>query len=433
MPQNNLRIIYDNAIDRATTLTADTTAGTMGPTALQRDGKSDVHRTTQRSVAYRATWTAGELLGGVFITPCNYSDTATMRTRASKESAATNLALYSEDFTNAAWTKTSITVTANSSVAPDGNTTADHVVFSGSGQTLTQSTALGTGVICSSSFWVKGTSGQTIQVGAGGVDQLFSLNGSWQRLVNANRTSVNSTITLNTNGGATARDLQVWGAQLETGAVSTSYYPTASAAATRPLGYIDSWQSYDYDSGVVTACPGGGVSIRNWNNTPAGANAYAYGAGATARNWLTTQDTFKGLAVDINDPSNTATYLEAARLIVGAYWAPTYNAEYEAPLTPIDNSRNFENDAGDTISILGTKKKKQQISLAHMPLADRDKLWDILWGNGTTIPIMFSLYPNDSSGKLERTHQLYAKLVALPAIATPFYYRYSATIDLQEA
>jgi hypothetical protein len=41
------------------------------------------------------------------------------------EESRTNLLTYSEQFDNAAWTKTNATVTANAAVAPDGATTAD--------------------------------------------------------------------------------------------------------------------------------------------------------------------------------------------------------------------------------------------------------------------------------------------------------------------
>jgi hypothetical protein len=42
--------------------------------------------------------------------------------------AEQNLLLYSQEFDNAAWTKTSTTVTANSTTAPDGTTTADTLI-----------------------------------------------------------------------------------------------------------------------------------------------------------------------------------------------------------------------------------------------------------------------------------------------------------------
>lgn len=45
----------------------------------------------------------------------------------------TNLVTYSEDFSNAAWSKDNITVSANQAVAPDGTTTADLIYPSSSG------------------------------------------------------------------------------------------------------------------------------------------------------------------------------------------------------------------------------------------------------------------------------------------------------------
>jgi hypothetical protein len=42
--------------------------------------------------------------------------------------AEENLFLYSQDFDSAAWPKTSATVTANSTTAPDGTATADTVI-----------------------------------------------------------------------------------------------------------------------------------------------------------------------------------------------------------------------------------------------------------------------------------------------------------------
>jgi len=44
------------------------------------------------------------------------------------EAQRTNSATYSEDFTNAVWSKTNVTVTANQGFAPDGATTADSMV-----------------------------------------------------------------------------------------------------------------------------------------------------------------------------------------------------------------------------------------------------------------------------------------------------------------
>lgn len=432
---SNLRIISDNAIHRAALFTADTTSGTLVVANLLTDIKSEVHRATQKSVVYKARWNVAELIGGIFLPYCNLSDTATIRVRLTSEAAATNMLTYSEVFTNGAWVATNTTV-AGSIADPAGGTAACTITAgSATPKTLKQTLSAGSSQVNTNSIWLRRRTGSgtiTLWSPDGATSLVISgLPSTWTRYSVAN--AVNSTArSLSVEFATTGDAIDAFASQMELGLTSTSYYPTTSAAATRPLGYTDSWQSYAYDSGIVSACPGGGVLLRNWTNTPIGANAYSYGGGACARHWLSAQGSYVGISVDVNDPNNVASYVEASRMVIGSYWSPIYNAEYEAPMTPVDRSTNQRNDAGDLVSIQGTKYRKQSINLAHMPLADRDKLWDIVWGNGSTIPIMFSLYPNDPSGKLERTHQIYGKLPTLSAIATPFYYRYSSTIDIEE-
>lgn len=77
---NNLRIVSDNAADRAT-LVASSTAGLMEPTNLLTDIKSSWHRATGTSVTYTLTWAAAETISCVALPFCNLSPTATIRVR----------------------------------------------------------------------------------------------------------------------------------------------------------------------------------------------------------------------------------------------------------------------------------------------------------------------------------------------------------------
>jgi hypothetical protein len=138
-----------------------------------------------------------------------------------------NLASWSEMFSDASWSKTGITVTPNVALAPNGTMTADRIQFSSSNRALTQTTSLGTGVVCTSSFYVLGTAGETLLFAAGGLDQLVTLTGSWQR-ISTTKTSINSTINVSTFGGATARDIFLWGAQLVEGTSALDYFPTTN-------------------------------------------------------------------------------------------------------------------------------------------------------------------------------------------------------------
>ena len=76
----NLRILYDNAADRAL-LAASSRAGALGPANLQREGKDDVLRSIGLGLTITATWPTPEIIGCVALPFCNLTPTATIRVR----------------------------------------------------------------------------------------------------------------------------------------------------------------------------------------------------------------------------------------------------------------------------------------------------------------------------------------------------------------
>lgn len=76
----NLRIIHDNAADRAL-LTAASQAGLLGPANLQRDSKSSVLRATRTTQTITATWPTQESIACVALILTNMSSSARMRVR----------------------------------------------------------------------------------------------------------------------------------------------------------------------------------------------------------------------------------------------------------------------------------------------------------------------------------------------------------------
>ena len=77
---NNLRILHDNAIDRAV-LTASSQAGALVPGNLQRDERSAVLRAVGTSVTITATWPTQELIACVAPIRSNMNSSARMRVR----------------------------------------------------------------------------------------------------------------------------------------------------------------------------------------------------------------------------------------------------------------------------------------------------------------------------------------------------------------
>lgn len=77
---NNLRIVYNNAADRAA-LTAASQAGALGPANLQTDIKSSILRSTGLTQTITATWPTQEAVACVALMYTNLTSSARMRVR----------------------------------------------------------------------------------------------------------------------------------------------------------------------------------------------------------------------------------------------------------------------------------------------------------------------------------------------------------------
>lgn len=223
--------------------------------------------------------------------------------------------------------------------------------------------------------------------------------------------------------------------------IVTSYIPTTTAAATRaadvytsapgvrPDGYIDHWQSYDYDSGWVLACPASAVELEGFTAAQA-ASAYAYGGGACARHWLPQQLDATGLAVDIADPDNLQGYIEAACMVVGPVWSPRYNASGTS-VSVIDRTEVSRSAAGDQLADPGTISRKVPVDLRAMPEADRAKFLELV-RNSRAHPILMSVFPEHPDLALERDFMVYGRRTKDSDIAYQFAGAYSTTLEIEE-
>jgi hypothetical protein len=182
------------------------------------------------------------------------------------EEARTNLLLRSQEFDNAAYTNSNVTVTANAIAAPDGTTTADLLAAASTASVnLQQSSAVaatsatysifvkkGSGATQANAFRLRNTTTATTLVevtinydtgvltyvtGSTGATSVNFGNG-WWRVVLTATTGITSGDTIRCDqcfvGASTVgHSAYVWGAQLEAGAFATSYIPTIASTVTR--------------------------------------------------------------------------------------------------------------------------------------------------------------------------------------------------------
>lgn len=220
------------------------------------------------------------------------------------------------------------------------------------------------------------------------------------------------------------------------GGVAIPFCNLTSTATIRVRGYsaTSGTGTLLFDTTTLNACPYQPLGQWAWGTIPLGLNTYAYGGGTYARCWLPNSEQLAclSLVVNIVDTSNTSGYIELSRLVIGAYWSPTYNTSFGLSAMPKDTSVHERSESGDIITNRGIRYNTLNFDLKYMDPGDRNEFSKIMRGSGLPKAMFISLFPDDADPGKEQIHQIYGKLSQIGGISHPMYEMYSTTIDIEE-
>jgi hypothetical protein len=247
----------------------------------------------------------------------------------------TNLVAYSQEFDNAAWTKQFGSITTSNVTAPDGTATAE--VFTPSAQFGNVRQLLGTAITAGQvtvSVWLRTQSGTrelNIRATASGVLYLTPVTATttWTRFTSTftydGTNSMNEFVVQDRNVSGFV-PFEVWGAQLVQGATPGDYKATYAAAAA--VGYTDIYgqpfaQKLVSNNGAAANTANITQTVSAVSGTVYTYSCYAKSAGAVnIRLRMTGSGTWASALVDLNTGVISGTLLTgtATATAVGNGW-----------------------------------------------------------------------------------------------------------------
>lgn len=225
--------------------------------------------------------------------------------------------------------------------------------------------------------------------------------------------------------GTSASITATWTIAQTINCVALPFTNFTNSATMRVMGYTNAADATAvFDTGIIQCC---NYSARE---VIQGVSSFGFAGGIYASLFFS-EASVKKIVVSIADSANPSGYIEASRLVTGAYWSPTINADYGAQVGWKDESQHVRNDAGDLLTDIKTRAKTLTLNFSNASVTDREALMAVM-RNGIGSPLYISIFPDDTDKNLEQDYQIYGKLSQQSQIAIARYAAYSTALTIDE-
>lgn len=230
--------------------------------------------------------------------------------------------------------------------------------------------------------------------------------------------------TLRTTGVSAQVIRATWAANQSVSAVALCRHNLTSAATWRVQLYSDAaWTTQVADSGTVTAfisTDPGPFDTVNDATFKVLKNSVAWFSATTVRS----------VQITLTDAANPAGYLEASRVMIGAYTDPGQNPDWGYTITWDDPTRQSRTLGRSLLSQNnGDRTRAFNFPFTLLDITPRNYLIDLMRVYGMEKDFFISMWPTEG-GRMEREHMGWVKITAMQGMARPMVNWYGTNLTL---
>jgi hypothetical protein len=225
-----------------------------------------------------------------------------------------------------------------------------------------------------------------------------------------------------------------------TGVYGSPHFVNAMAVVRHTLSAVAQWRlemfsdpamtNSIYDSGELSALPVKALGDLVLGVDALGSNIYEGWEFRHGTFWFAPVQAW-AWRLTISDVGSD--HIDISRIIVGAAFSPTYNADYGLNLQWTDPSKQQRTEAGSLVTDKRAKYRRVDFNLSYMPPEDKRTLLDLQRRMGLSADLFISIYPDDPSEIDTRDGEFHCKFVDTSGFKHATFNTHTKAISCEEA